>query len=162
MSKWSGVGPLALTLLLMACQDAFALVAGYVPDISQIDLLVKGSVTESTIYDTMDITIQLCQVHIDEIVYAKDPNRKREVVHFVRNIEVKGFRDATGVERTDYRFHLATRPLLAPGQTYYFPLKWSPELVAWICYDQGGDAWLCDDAGVKKAEETRAAISTKH
>jgi hypothetical protein len=27
-------------------------------------------------------------------------------VHFVRNIEVKGFRDATGVERTDYRFHL--------------------------------------------------------
>jgi hypothetical protein len=82
-------------------------------------------------------------------------------VNFVHNIEVKGLSDATGVRRTDYMFHLSARAVLAPGQTYYFPLKWSPELLAWICYDKGDDPWANDEAGVKRADETKAALSAR-
>jgi hypothetical protein len=131
---------------------SYALVVGYEPDVTQIELLASGVVTAVTAYDTPDVTIQICQISLNTLVYDKNSTAHSTVINLIYNVNVKNTTNATAIGQATKVMLWHSRTLLTAGESYYFPVKWSPELLAYVCYDKWDGVWQVNDKDYQKVE----------
>lgn len=152
-----------LLLLLVLCLAAplHALVAGYVPDPKQIDLLAVGTVADCTTSDTRDVTIQICTLVLDKTYYDRKNREHTGRLTLIYNVGTKDSENTDGISPADKVMVGNFRKQLVAGEAYIFPLKWSPELLAYICYDKWDGLWAVTVEGRAKLDNALKELEAK-
>lgn len=152
-----------LLWLLILCLAAplHALVAGYIPNPKQIDLLSLGTVADVVTSDTQDVTIQICTVIVDAPRYDRKNREHTERITLIYNVGTKNTESTMGISQADKVMVWNHRKPLVTGESYLFPLKWSPELLAYICYDKWDGVWETTEAGREKVDTAVTVLEAK-
>ena len=158
MAIYSVKALLIASIISIASSHACALVAGYEPDVNQIELLASGVVTSSTVFDTQDVTMKICQVALNVIVYDKNNTPHGAVINLIYNVDIKNTTNTTMIGQANKVMVGGNRKLLTAGENYYFPIKWSPDLLAYVCYDKWDGVWEVNDKDYKKVEKAMKTL----
>jgi hypothetical protein len=137
---------------------AFALVAGYEPDVRQIELLARGRIQSVTTGDFRDSAIQICQINIEFIEYDKFPEQHNETITLIYNCVARAEDRNNGINHADETMVGVFRRKLVVGDSMYFPVKWSKDLMAYICYDRWDGVWELNDSDYKKVIKANSIL----
>jgi hypothetical protein len=143
-----------LVLLLALSLNAYALVS-HTPEYEKIELAGYGELISSSVYENGDVGIQVCQVKLSDVVIRDQvPVEHTDIITVIYNFDVKNTANTRGIDQGHKVMLWNHRKRLELEKNYFFPLKWSPDLAAFVCFDKWDGIW---DGGID-ATKTEAKI----
>jgi hypothetical protein len=135
------MNPFRLVILLVLCLNAYGLVS-HTPEYEKIELAGYGELISSSVYENGDVGIQVCQVKLSNVIIRdQTPVEHTNVITVIYNFDVKNTANTMGIGQGHKVMLWNRRTRLELQENYFFPLKWSSDLAAFVCFDKWDGVW---------------------
>jgi hypothetical protein len=128
-------------LLLTLSLRAYGLVS-HTPEYEKIELAAYGELVSSSVYENGDVGVQVCQVKLSNVVIRDQvPVEHTDTITVIYNFVANNTANTGGIGQAHKVMLWNRRKRLEVQKNYFFPLKWSPDLAAFVCFDKWDGIW---------------------